>query len=73
MSTIRDRLPGDGEAPPRKEEKDRPRLPGDGKAPPRKEPPRGESEYQPLLQNTIHRCLPKPENQSESSAKPKAK
>lgn len=46
----------------------RDRLPGDGKAPPKKE-----SEYQPLLQNTIHRCFPKPENQSKSSAKPKAK
>ena len=44
------------------------RLPGDGKTPPRKE-----SEYQPLLQNTIHRCFPKPENQSKSSTKAQAK
>ncbi len=40
------------------------RLPGDGKTPPRKE-----SEYQPLLQNTIHRCLSKPDNQSQSSTR----
>ncbi len=44
------------------------RLPGEGKTPPRKE-----SEYQPLLQNTIHRCFPKPENQSKSSTKAQAK
>ena len=46
----------------------RKRLPGEGKTPPRKE-----SEYQPLLQNTIHRCFPKPENQSKSSTRAKAK
>ena len=46
----------------------RKRLPGEGKTPPRKE-----SEYQPLLENTIHRCLSKSENQSQSSTKAQAK
>ncbi len=46
----------------------RKRLPGEGKTPPRKE-----SEYQPLLENTIHRCLSKPDNQSQSSTKAQAK
>ena len=44
------------------------RLPGEGKT-----PPGDESGYQPLLQNTIHRCFPKPENQSKSSTKAQAK
>ncbi|MDJ0535451.1 MAG: hypothetical protein QNJ70_23690 [Xenococcaceae cyanobacterium MO_207.B15] len=44
------------------------RLHGEGKIPPRKE-----SEYQPLLENTIHRCLSKPDNQSKSSTRAKAK
>ncbi len=44
------------------------RLAGDGKTPPRKE-----SEYQPLLENTIHRCLSKSDNQSQSSTKAQAK
>ncbi len=44
------------------------RLAGDGQTPPRKE-----SEYQPLLQNKIHRCFPKPDNQSKSSTKAQAK
>ena len=46
----------------------RKRLPGEGKTPPRKE-----SEYQPLLENTIHRCLSKSDNQSQSSTKAQAK
>lgn len=48
------------------------RLPGEGKTPPRKES-RKESEYQPLLENTILRCLSKPDKQSQSSTRAEAK
>ena len=44
------------------------RLPGEGKTLPRKE-----SEYQPLLEDTIHRCLSKPDKQSQSSTRAEAK